>query len=132
MGIELRIDVVDERADAEEADDLATSLRMDLLELDVDSVSPVLAGPAPSGSKGLELVAVGALLVRLKESVPLVRSVVTTVREWMARGGSPHRSLKITMDGRVLELSAATQEQQERLVDEFLRRLEADDPKETA
>ena len=80
-------------------------------------------GPAPGGSKGVELVAIGALLVHVTDSVPVVNAVVTSVRQWLARTAWSGRSLKITVEGRTLELSAATAEQQQQLVAEFVRSL---------
>ncbi|NUR06822.1 MAG: hypothetical protein HOQ22_04020 [Nocardioidaceae bacterium] len=123
MSTELTIEIFEPEADAEELDRLAGDLRQELLQLDVDSVSPLAAGPAPDDSKGLELAAIGALLVHLKDSLPLVNAVVSVVRTWVQRGAS--RSLKVTVDGRTLELSAATADQQQQLVDEFIRSLRA-------
>ena len=123
VGRELKIELFEPGADAETLDQLTNDLRLELLELDVDSVSPVSAGPAPEDSKGLELVAIGALLVHVKDSLPLVKSVVSVVRSWLLRGSSSGRSLKVTVDGRTLDLSAATPEQQQQIVDEFVRSL---------
>lgn len=121
---ELRIELFEPDADEQALDQLTADLREELLDLDVDAVVPVTAGPAPEGSKGLELVAVGALLVQVKNTLPLVASVVSTVRGWLQRSGSSGRSLKVTIDGHTLELSAATPEQQERLVEQFLQSME--------
>ncbi len=118
---EVRIELFEPDGDEELLDELTRGLRQELLELDVDAVEPVSAGPAPEGSKGLDLAAIGALLVTVKGSVTVVSSVVETVRAWLRRGSSPQRSLKITVEGRTLELSAATTEQQQQLVEEFLR-----------
>lgn len=123
MGTELKIELFEPDADLETIDELTRNLRMELLELDVDAVSPPSAGPAPPGSKGLELAAIGALLVQVKGTVQVVSAVISAVRSWLARGSSPGRTLKVTVDGRTLELSAATAEQQQQLVDEFLRSL---------
>ena len=125
MPRELTIELFEPGADDEAVDGLAGDLRLELLELDVESVSPVALGPAPEGSKGMELVAIGALLVRVKDSLPMLTAVVTAVRRWLGGGSSSGRSLKITVDGRTLELSAATAEQQQQLVAEFLRSLGA-------
>ena len=124
MTMELTIELVEAGADPAALDELTGNLRLELLELDVDSVVPVAAGPAPPGSKGLELAAVGALLVQLKGSAALVGSVVTTIRSWLQRGPSTtQRTLKITVDGRTLELGNATAEQQQQLVEQFLQSL---------
>ncbi len=120
---ELRIELFEPDADGETVDGLASDLRLELLDLDVDSVSPVTRRPAPEGSKGLEMAAIGALLVSVKDSLPVLNAVVTAARQWLARASSSRRSLKITVDGRTLELSAATAEQQQQVVAEFVRSL---------
>jgi hypothetical protein len=122
---ELTIELFEPDADDEVVGALASDLRLELLELDVESVSAVALGPAPEGSKGMDLVAIGALLVRVKDSLPVLTTVVTAVRRWLGGGSSSRRSLKITVDGRTLELSAATAQQQQQLVTEFLRSLGA-------
>ena len=53
----------------------------------------------------------------------MVTSVVSAVRAWLGRTSSSLRTLKITMEGKTLELSAATAEQQQQLVAEFVRSL---------
>lgn len=120
---ELRIELYEPGADGEIIDGITGDLRRELLELDVDSVSPVSVGPAPPGSKGLELVAIGALLVRVADALPMLDHVVTALRQWLTRATSSGRALKITVDGRTLELSAATAAQQQQLVAEFVRSL---------
>lgn len=125
MPRELRIELFEPGDDNEAVDGLANDLRLELLELDVDSVSSIALGPAPEGSKGMEFVAIGALLVRVRDSLPVLTEVVTAVRRWLARASSSGRSLKITVDGRTLELSAATAQQQQQLVTEFIRSLGA-------
>ena len=123
MSREVKIELFEPGADAEAVDRLTGDLRLELLELDVDSVSPVSAGPAPAGSKGLDLAAIGELLVHVRSSLPLVTAVVSAARAWLLRGRSPGRSLKVTVDGRTLELTAATAEEQEQIVQEFVRAL---------
>ncbi len=125
MGRDLQIELFEPAADVEELDRLIAALRVELLALDVDAVSHVSAGPAPAGSKGLELAEAGALLVQVRDSLPLINAVVSTVRAWLLRSRSSGRSLKVTVGGRTLELSAATADQQQRIVDEFVRSLGA-------
>ena len=52
MATEMRIELFEPDADLEALDELTRSLREELLELDVDSVSPPTAGPAPAGARG--------------------------------------------------------------------------------
>jgi hypothetical protein len=124
VATELRIELFEPDADPETVDELTRNLRNELLDLDVDSITQPAVGPAPEGSKGLELMAIGALLVQVKNSIPVVTSVVSAVRSWLQRGSSPTRSLKVTVDGRTLELTAATAEQQQQIVEEFVRSLD--------
>jgi hypothetical protein len=125
VATELRIELFEPDADPETVDELTRSLRHELLDLDVDSVTQPVVGPAPEGTKGLELVAIGALLVQVKNSIPVVTAVVSAVRSWLQRGSSPGRSLKVTVDGRTLELTAATAAQQQQIVEEFVRSLDS-------
>ena len=120
MSTELRIEILDPTADDEELNALTESLRQDLLALDVDSVLRPTLGPAPEGTKGLDLAAVGAILVALKSSVEVATQVVSAVRSWMHRTKGSTQTLKLTMNGQTLELSAATVPQQQQLVDAFV------------
>ncbi len=121
MGSELVVEVFEPDADAEAIDELTRNLRLELLEHDMDAVSPVVSGAGPVGSKGPELAEIGALLVQLAGSVDAINTLVTVLRSWVGRGPSSRRGLKISVDGHTLELTAATDAQQQQLVDQFLR-----------
>lgn len=113
----LRID--DEDADPEELADLTAHLRHELLDLDVEAVeSPRLAEPPP-GSRAVDLVALGTLVVTFAKS-ELLAAVVTAVRAWLV--GSQQRSVKVTLDGDMLELTGLSSKDQRRLIDEWLLR----------
>ena len=124
MTEQLIVEVVDADADDERLEDLTQHLRGDLLELDVDSVSRLSKGEAPPGTRAVELAAVATLVVVLKGSAELAEQVVSAVRSWLRRTPEAERatrSLKLTLNGQTLELSAATDVQQQQLVDQFLR-----------
>ena len=123
MALQVLVEMSEAQADDERLDELTQSLRQEILQLDVDSVSGVSEGAAPPGSKGLELAALGTLIVVMKGSVELAEQVVTTIRAWLHRSPSTEegRSLKITVNGQTLELSSATEGQQQQLVEQFLR-----------
>ena len=123
MGAELVVELAETDADETRLDELTRGLRQELLELDVDDVSTASRGAAPEGTRGLEVAAVGTLLVMLKDNIPLIQQVVTAVRGWLDRGAKPgvQRSLKLTLNGQTLELSAATDAQQQALVDQFVK-----------
>ena len=109
-------------ADAEEIAEATLQLRRELLDLDVEAVELPRAGQPPPGTRAVELAALGALLVTVTQS-PLLTPVVAAVRSWLA--GSPQRSIKLELDGDVLELSGLSSNEQRRLTDEWLRRHES-------
>jgi hypothetical protein len=112
--LEIHLDVSD--SDAEELDRLTRQLRSQLAELDVDAVEPISGGPAPEGTKALDWVIVGGLLVRAGPAA--LSAVARTVQAWVARDA--RRSVTLRHGDRELVLAAATAEQQERLVEAFL------------
>jgi hypothetical protein len=120
MATHLVLEVSEHGADQERLEELAHSLRRDLLELDVDAVERLSLGQAPPGSKGLDIAAAGAMIVVAKESVEMAARVMETIRSWLRRSPGPARTIKVTLNGQTLELSAATEAQQQQLVDKFL------------
>ena len=121
MDAVVRVELLDPGSDPETRDVLMLDLREELVQLDVESVSTVPAGPAPPGSKGLDMAAAAALLVQVQGSITALSVLVSAVRTWFRRGKDPGASVKLTIGEQTLELSHATSEQQDRLVQEFLR-----------
>ena len=121
MDEDVKVELVEPDGDPEALDELMLDLRQELLQLDVDSVSTVPAGPPPPGSKGLDMASAAALLVQVQGSVAALSALVSAVRGWLQRGKTSGTSVKLTIGDRTLELSRATTQQQERLVEEFLR-----------
>jgi hypothetical protein len=97
-------------------------VRAELLHLDVEDVARLRTGDPPPGARAVDVVALGALLVTLTSSVQTLRTVVSAVRGWLARGGGTDRTVRLEVDGDVLELSGATPADQQRLVDLFVAR----------
>ena len=118
----ITIEIAEEGADAERIDALTGYLRNDLLELDVAEVRRAPGGPPPPGTRGIDVAAVGALLVSLGGAATSINEIVTVIRAWLGRGGGVKRSVKLTIGGDVLELSEASRAEQDRLVDLFVRR----------
>jgi hypothetical protein len=111
--------VVGPESDAEEVAGATQRLRRELLDLDVEAVELARAGEPPPGTRAVEVMALGALVVSLAKSQVLV-SVVAAVRSWL--GGQQQRSIKLELDGDVLELTGVSSTEQQRLTDEWLRR----------
>ncbi|NNN33227.1 hypothetical protein HLK59_23275 [Streptomyces sp. S3(2020)] len=100
------------------------ALREDLLALDVDRVGPPTSGAAPPNSRSGFAETLGALLVVLQPSAPLLEGALGIVRDWMARTGS--RTVVLEIDGHRLELTGVDGADQRRLADEWLAAVTAD------
>ncbi|WP_414942093.1 hypothetical protein [Amycolatopsis sp. cmx-11-51] len=118
----VRVQLGEDGADAERVDQLAGYLRSELIDRGVAEVKALPAGPAPLGSRAFDVATVGGLLVTLGQSAEGLRSVVTAVREWLSRGGRVKRTVRLEIDGDVLELSEASLTDQDKLVDLFVSR----------
>jgi hypothetical protein len=106
-------------ADTEEVAETTLQLRHELLDLEVDAVELPSGGEAPPGSRGVELAALGALLVTVSQS-QLLAPVIAAIRAWV--DGRPQRSIRLELDGDVLELSGVSSTEQRRLTEAWLRR----------
>jgi hypothetical protein len=115
----LTLRVHDESADPDEIAALAAGLRRELLDLDVDAAEPVPAGSAPAGTRSVDLEALGALLITIAKSEVLA-AVVNAVTAWLA--GRRQRSIKLEVDGDVLELTGMPSAEQRRLTETWLTR----------
>jgi hypothetical protein len=107
-------------SDAEELADLTRRLREQLLELDVDAVEPATGGEAPTGSKGVELLAIGGLVIQFAMKSEVLKSVVDATTAWLGR--QQGRSVKLTLDGDTLEVTGVSSDEQRRLVDLWVAR----------
>jgi hypothetical protein len=105
--------------DAEQVAEATLGLRRELLDLDVDAVELPRVGEPPPGTRAVELAALGALVVTVAKS-GLLTPVVAAVQSWLAR--SQPRSVKLELDGDVLEVTGVSSKDQQRLIDEWLRR----------
>jgi len=107
-------------ADGEELAELARRLRTELLDLDVEAVKPMTAGDTPEGAKGVELLAIGGMVVKFVLRQEVLTTIVDGVRGWLRRQSA--RSVKITLDGDSLEITGATSAEQDRLVELWVAR----------
>ncbi|WP_020389423.1 effector-associated constant component EACC1 [Kribbella catacumbae] len=121
MGAEIRVGVIEEGADEARLEELALLLRQELLTLDVRSVEPVREGDAPPGTRGGLAAIAGLLSVSLAPGLQVVGAVVAVVRDWLRRSGGGH-TVKIAIDGDTIELTGASDEIQQRLVDAWVRK----------
>jgi hypothetical protein len=117
---QILVELFDDDAVPEEIDRATLSLREELLGLDdVDDVAGAPAGPAPEGTRGVTLAALGALIVSSGPAVEALGKIVGVLRSWLARSPAPERTLRITVNGQSIELTP-TQAQQADLVRAFI------------
>ncbi|MFJ8910143.1 hypothetical protein [Amycolatopsis sp. NPDC102389] len=122
MTAAVRVQLGEDGADAERVEQLAGYLRGELIDRGVADVKALPAGEAPPGSRGFDPAMAGGLLITLGKSADGLRSVVAAVREWLSRGGRVKRTVRLEIDGDVLELSEATLTDQDKLVALFVSR----------
>ena len=106
--------------DAEEIDELTHRLRRRLVDLDVGQVEPAPGEEPPPGAKVGEVLAVGALIVTVAESVGGISSIVTTVRSWLS--DHPERTVEVEIDGDKIKVTGAGSAEQERIIGAWLER----------
>jgi hypothetical protein len=107
-------------ADAAELDELAGQLREQLLELNVERADRASAGQPPPGARAGEVLVAGALTVLLAPSSELLTALVDLVRSWISRDSG--RSVKLELDGDVLEVTGITRSDQRELIKTWIDR----------
>jgi hypothetical protein len=117
---EVDVSVVEVGADAEQLEELTRALRAEILTLDVDSVVPRSGGEAPPGTRGVDAAAVGALVVSVAPALGALARLVTTVVDWLRRGGT-QRTVRLKIGDDELELSGASSAMQQQLAMDWIR-----------
>lgn len=102
--------------DAQELEELRTQLFSEIEALDLHSIDLVSAGEAPDGTRGVDMAAIGQLLVKVGPQA--AAALIRTVRNWVSR--STARAVEITIDGDTLKLGKASPADQEKLVAMFM------------
>jgi len=117
---EVDVSVVEVGADAEQLEELTRALRAEILTLDVESVVPRSGGEAPPGTRGVDAAAVGALVVSVAPALGALARLVTTVVDWLRRGGT-QRTVRLKIGDDELELSGASSAMQQQLAMDWIR-----------
>ena len=107
-------------ADPAEVDEATARLRNELLQLDVDRVQRASGGEAPPGTRAVELVALGGLVVTLARNSDKIAAVIHTLEGWLARDRG--RTIKLELDGDNIEVSGVSSAERERLISAFIER----------
>jgi hypothetical protein len=93
--VELRL-VGAEEDDPERVAQLTYQLQQEVLEHDVEAVDVSSGGEAPPGTRGVEALAIGALIVQVSAAV--LPAVLATVQAWISGLGSQKIRIKIGED----------------------------------
>jgi len=107
-------------AEREELVALAVRLREWLLPVGVESVGLVAAGPAPSGTRSAGMFVAGVLTVLLARSSELLGKLIDVVQSWLSSSGA--RSVRLEIDGDVLEVTGITRGDQRELIQAWIDR----------
>jgi hypothetical protein len=117
--LEIQLEVDDDLSPYE-FDELTAALQRELLQLDVDSVDRVSAGPAPDGSRGVDLAALGALIVQVGKSAPILGQVVDVIQAWAAR--APDRTVEVKIGDDTIKLGGLSEPDQRAVIDSWIAR----------
>lgn len=110
-----------EQADDRELEQLSIQLRDELLRLDeVKTVELLKAGPPPPGTRVVETIAVGSLLLKLVSSGAAVTGLFALLRTWITRDKDRAITLHIGKDKLILK--GHSSEEENKLFKEFLEK----------
>jgi hypothetical protein len=110
--------IKDDALDPERLEDLAVDLRAEILTTAVGRVDRLVTDPPPPGSRGTDLVELGAVVIQVALDTGLLTGLIQRVRDW--RGRRDVRQLEIEIGDARLVLSDVSPEQQQVLIDHFV------------
>lgn len=118
MGIselsELYIEVTADGATEEDIDRMTRQLLSELREMDVERVELSKGGPAPAGTKAVDPITTGSLLVAVLPTV--LPKVVDGVQAWVMRGSNRTVKFKGKIAGQAIEFEGSGEDLQRLLV----------------
>ena len=120
MVAEVDVAIAEVGAEPEHLEELAAGLRDEILTLDVESVVPRSAGEAPPGTRAVDAAAIGALVVSVAPALDALARLVTTVVDWLRRGGT-QRTVRLKIGDDELELSGVSSAMQQQLAMDWIR-----------
>jgi len=102
---------------------LATRLRAEILTIpEVEDVTRATAGRAPHDTRGMDVAAIGALVVAVPPAVDVVERLIRALRGWLGRTPEDAGAeLTVTMNGNNLTFTPSQAQQQE-IFDAFMKR----------
>jgi hypothetical protein len=111
----------EEGTDPELLERLTVALLRDLRQVSaVEKVSRPSASPAPEGTRAVDLLSIGALILTLAKTPGALRAATGAIQAWLS--GQPSRSVKLELDGDILELTGVSSGAQEQLISHWIAR----------
>lgn len=131
MDTKVKVSLGERGADRARLEVLHRQVREELRQvddLDVASLgSPAGSTPAPEGTRGLGPAEISALSVAILGSGGLT-ALFGSLREWLRRGHTEPRTVRLEIDGDVIVLEDANEEERDRLLRIFLGRHGVEEP----
>jgi hypothetical protein len=90
---QLLVEVVLDGGDTNELDALTRQLRMEMEELNIDTIDRVSAGPAPQGTKAVDMELIGQMAVTLAPTI--VPHLFGLLKSWVERKPSTPVKIKV-------------------------------------
>ena len=101
-------------------EDFALDLRRELADLDVTRIDQVPGGPAPEGTRALELVAAFEFIITAVQAGEALAKVVQALRRCAARYAQRRRTVRLVIAGTEVDLVSASPGELEVLVQRLL------------
>ncbi|SNT53752.1 hypothetical protein SAMN05421812_108299 [Asanoa hainanensis] len=125
MSTQVLIRVAESGADAPCVQRLTDAFVDALRAEGVAGVETVRRGDTAVGARGVDWESLGLVLATIQGSAEAILRLVTITRAWLSRDSGP-RSVELSVGEATLRLSDASGDQQERLVEEFIRAVARD------
>ena len=117
----LQVTAVDDDLGGPEAvEEFALALRGELADLQVTRVDQVPAGPAPEGTRAVEVIATFGLLLTAVQTVAALPAVVAAIRQFAAGYAQRRRPVRLTLAGVEIDPRSASDGELERVVQRLL------------
>ena len=117
--VQLKLHIALQDGDAEDLATLTQRLMSELKELGVESVEPVRLSESPEGTKGAGI-DWGTVLVTLAASGGVLTTLINLLQARLSR--DERRSVTVEIGGDKLMLTGVSSQQQQQLIDEWLKR----------
>ncbi len=99
---QLMVEVVLDGGDTNELDALTRQLWMEMEELNIDSIERVSSGPAPQGTKAVDLAAIGQMAVTLAPAI--IPPLFELLKSWVERKPSTPVKIRVKVGKKTAQI----------------------------